>query len=106
MSDANGIFGGAVEMIRFMHLSAHLPYLLVVGIGYRLGDIAETQVPRTRDFTPTYDAEYARILPQYTMMDGAPAFLALTGSGRCGRRIPGATVRQHDRAAARTAMCA
>jgi len=51
VSDANGIFGGAVEMIRFMHLSARLPSLLVVGIGYRLGDIAETQVPRTRDFT-------------------------------------------------------
>ena len=46
VSDANGLFAGAVEMVRFMQLSAHLPPILVVGIGYRMGGIDETVVVR------------------------------------------------------------
>jgi predicted alpha/beta superfamily hydrolase len=59
-----------------MQLSAQLPPMLVVGIGYRMGGIHETVVVRARDFTPTYDGSFARIFPEQTMMGGAPQFLA------------------------------
>ncbi|HEY5076952.1 MAG TPA: alpha/beta hydrolase-fold protein [Acidimicrobiia bacterium] len=76
VSDANGLFAGAVDLIRLMQLSAHLPPILVVGIGYRVGGIDETHVMRTRDFTPTYDDDFARIFPPLTVMGGAVRFLA------------------------------
>ena len=76
VSDANGVFAGAVEIVRFMQLSAQLPPILVVGVGYRVGGIDETIVVRTRDFTPTYDEEFVRIFPQQTLMGGADSFLA------------------------------
>ena len=74
VTDANGLFAGAVEMVRFMQLSAHLPPMLVVGVGYRVGGIDETVVLRTRDFTPTYDAGFVDIFPTQTAMGGADAF--------------------------------
>jgi uncharacterized protein len=76
VSDANGLFAGAVEMVRFMQLSAHLPPILVVGIGYRMGGIDETIVVRMRDFTPTYDKWFVGAFPQHTLMGGADRFLA------------------------------
>jgi predicted alpha/beta superfamily hydrolase len=76
MSDANGLFASAVDVVRFMQLSAHLPPMLVVGIGYRLGGIDETVVVRTRDFTPTFDDAFLRLFPTQTMMGGANRFLA------------------------------
>jgi uncharacterized protein len=75
VSDANGLFASAVDIVRFMQLSAHLPPLLVVGIGYRMGGIGETVVVRTRDFTPTYDPSFLRVFPAMTMMGGADRFL-------------------------------
>jgi predicted alpha/beta superfamily hydrolase len=75
VSDANGLFAGAVEMVRFMQLSAQLPPMLVVGIGYRLGGIDETVVVRTRDLTPTHDDNFVRIFPEQTLMGGADQFL-------------------------------
>lgn len=59
-----------------MQLSAHLPPLLVVGIGYRLAGLDETVLVRTRDFTPTADPKFARWFPDHTMMGGAGNFLA------------------------------
>jgi uncharacterized protein len=76
LGDANGFFGGAVDAIRLMQLSVHLPPLLVVGIGYRVGGIAETDVQRIRDFTPTSDPDFSRIFPELTAMGGAPNLLA------------------------------
>ena len=76
VSDANGLFAGAVEMVRFMQLSAHLPPILVVGIGYRMGGIAETVIVRARDFTPTYDEQFVRWFPEQKLMGGADNFLA------------------------------
>jgi len=76
LGDANGFFGGAVDSIRLMQLSMHLPPLLVVGIGYRVGGIGETDVQRTRDFTPTSDPDFARIFPALPAMGGAPNQLA------------------------------
>ena len=76
VGDGNGIFAGAVEVVRFMQLSAHLPPLLVVGIGYRMSVLAETVAVRTRDFTPTADPLFSRLFPAQVMMGGAPRFLA------------------------------
>ena len=76
VSDANGMFASAVDTVRFMQLSAHLPPMLVVGIGYRMGGIDETVVVRTRDFTPTDDPAFGKVFPAQTLMSGAPRFLA------------------------------
>jgi uncharacterized protein len=76
VGDGNGIFAGAVEVVRFMQLSAHLPPLLVVGIGYRMGALAETVAVRTRDFTPTVDRRFSGLFPAQAMMGGASRFLA------------------------------
>ncbi len=76
VSDANGMFASAVDIVRFMQLSAHLPPILVVGIGYRMGALEETVVVRTRDFTPTSDPEFARVFPAQTLMGGAEPFSA------------------------------
>jgi predicted alpha/beta superfamily hydrolase len=54
LTDANGLFGMAVDTIRLMQLPALLPAILVVGIGYpsarTIGDTIEI---RARDLTPT-----------------------------------------------------
>ncbi|MGZ8762731.1 MAG: alpha/beta hydrolase [Acidimicrobiia bacterium] len=75
LSDANGLFASAVDVVRFMQLSAHLPPLLVIGIGYRMGALEETVIVRTRDLTPTFDPEFVRIFPEQTLMGGAEQFL-------------------------------
>lgn len=76
LTDANGLFAGAVDIVRLMQLGAHLPPILVVGIGYRRGALGETVGLRTRDLTPTSDALIARISPDVTVMGGAERFLA------------------------------
>ena len=76
VGDANGMFASAVDIVRFMQLSAQLPPMLVVGIGYRLGVVGETIQVRTRDLTPTSDASYTEIFPDQTRTGGAPRFLA------------------------------
>lgn len=76
VTDANGLFASAVEIVRFMQLSVHLPPLLVVGVGYRKGGIDETIVLRARDFTPTFDPWFQRKFPEHTLMGGADRFLA------------------------------
>jgi uncharacterized protein len=76
VGDGNGLFASAVDIVRLMQLSAHLPPLLVVGIGYRMAGIDETVLVRTRDFTPTSDSRFARWFPDPTMMGGAANFLA------------------------------
>jgi len=75
VSDANGMFASAVDTVRFMQLSAHLPPMLVVGIGYRMGGIAGTEVVRARDFTPTHDPRFQRAFPDHTLLGGADRFL-------------------------------
>lgn len=76
VADANGMFASAVDIVRLMQLSAHLPPILVVGIGYRMGALAETAAVRTRDLTPTSDPLIARISPAGTLMGGAERFAA------------------------------
>lgn len=76
VGDANGLFASAVDIVRLMQQSAHLPHMLVVGIGYRMGGIADTDVIRSRDFTPTHDELYTTVFPECTTTGGAPQFLA------------------------------
>ena len=59
-----------------MHVSAHLPPLLLVGIGYRMGALADTVAVRTMGFTPTVDPRFSRLFPGQAMMGAAPRFLA------------------------------
>jgi predicted alpha/beta superfamily hydrolase len=76
LTDANGIFAGAVELVRFMQLSGHLPAMLVVGIGYRVGALHEAIALRTRDLTPSSDPSFAAIFPGLSAMGGAGNLLA------------------------------
>jgi len=77
LTDANGMFAGAVDIIRSMQLSLHLPPILVVGIGYRLGGWAETTAVRTRDLSPTADPLIGQILEGADVagMGGADRFI-------------------------------
>jgi predicted alpha/beta superfamily hydrolase len=75
VTDANGYFGTAVDIIRGMQMAAHLPPMLVVGIGYRLGGIAETVEIRQRDLTPSVDPGIAAHVGEGTRFGGADAFL-------------------------------
>ena len=54
LTDADGLFGMAVDLVRLMRLPALVPPLLVVGVGYPdASEIADTIAARTRDLTPT-----------------------------------------------------
>lgn len=75
LTDANGFFGATVDLVRSMQLAAHLPPLLVVGVGYRMGVLEETAGIRARDLTPTDDPAYARLFPEQSILGGAAAFL-------------------------------
>jgi len=76
LTDANGSFGSAIDIIRNMQLALHLPPILVVGIGYRLGALHETIAVRTRDLTPSVDEGFGALFPEQNVMGGAPALLA------------------------------
>jgi predicted alpha/beta superfamily hydrolase len=74
LTDANGFFGAAVDIIRLMQLARHLPPLLVVGIGYPAGALGDTIAVRTRDLTPTEDAAFAELFPEQSVTGGAGSF--------------------------------
>jgi predicted alpha/beta superfamily hydrolase len=76
LTDANGAFGLAVDVVRHMQLARHLPPMLVVGVGYRAADLADTVVARTLDLTPTSDARFAAAFPAQAGMGGAAALHA------------------------------
>jgi hypothetical protein len=75
LTDANGWFGAAVDAIRGMQLSRHLPPILVVGIGYRRGGLADTVPIRARDLTPSHSAAFAEAYPHCPESGGAPKLL-------------------------------
>jgi predicted alpha/beta superfamily hydrolase len=69
VTDANGLFGTAVDTVRMMQLPALLPSMLVVGIGYPSANaIGDTLALRARDLTPTPSRHFPG-------SGGAPAFL-------------------------------
>ena len=54
VTDADGLFGLAVDSVRLMQIPAMVPPMLVVGIGYRHAtSLVDTIESRTRDLTPT-----------------------------------------------------
>ena len=75
ITDANGFFGASVDLVRSMQLAAHLPPMLIVGIGYRTGSLHETTALRQRDLSPTVDPLMLELYPKQTEMGGADAFL-------------------------------
>jgi uncharacterized protein len=69
VTDANGLFGIALDTVRLMQLPALLPAILIVGIGYPAAHtIADTMDIRVRDLTPTPS-------PLFERSGGANAFL-------------------------------
>jgi len=76
LTDANGFFGATVDLVRSMQLARHLPPILVVGIGYPVGVLAETKDRRTLDLTPSADVGYAALFPEHAEMGGASTTLA------------------------------
>ena len=75
LTDANGYFGAAVDVIRGLQLEAHLPPMLVVGVGYPRGGLADTLDLRTRDLTPTDDPGSVWPGPGPQRAGGGPNFL-------------------------------
>ena len=83
VTDADGYFGGAVDLVRSMQLRLHLPPMLVVGVGYPVDDFGATMPMRTRDFTPTVFPPFAEWNPGLDEMGGAAGFFDfLTGELR------------------------
>jgi predicted alpha/beta superfamily hydrolase len=76
VTDANGMFGTAVDAIRGMQLVDQLPPLLVIGVGYRVGALGETLALRQRDLTPTEDRRFPPPDGELPAMGGATRFLA------------------------------
>jgi predicted alpha/beta superfamily hydrolase len=76
LTDGNGFFGAAVDIVRILQLSAHLPPLLVVGIGYRVATLADTMVQRARDLTPTRSERFTKVFPAMATTGGADRFLS------------------------------
>lgn len=74
LTDANGFFGAAVDAVRLLQLARHLPPLYIVGIGYRMGGLADTVAVRSRDLTPSRDDTFAAAYPGHGM-GGALPFL-------------------------------
>lgn len=74
LTDANGLFGLTVDVVRSMQLMELVPPLLVVGIGYPVGTLADTIDIRMRDLTPTVDELYAEVVPAAPPSGGAAAF--------------------------------
>jgi hypothetical protein len=54
VTDANGLFGMAVDLVRLVRLHGLIPPILVVGVGYAdASQIAQTLSARSRDLTPS-----------------------------------------------------
>jgi predicted alpha/beta superfamily hydrolase len=66
-------FGMAVDITRLLRF-AHMPDILVVGVGSRTADDDENERLRGRDFTPSVDPASAGTDPEMT--GGADRFLA------------------------------
>lgn len=59
VTDANGLFGIAVDSVRSMQLPALVPSMLVVGVGYpAAANLFDTIRIRARDLTPTHTAQF------------------------------------------------
>lgn len=72
VTDANGMFGTAVEIVQSLQLSALVPPMLVVGLGYPgATNLLDTIQVRARDLTPTWH----EVFPQSGHADEFAAFI-------------------------------
>lgn len=87
VTDGNGLFGLAADVVRLMRIPGLLPSAVVVGIGYPgAATVADTVGIRERDLTPTH-------WPAFPGSGGSAAFLRfITGEvfEELARRFPGA----------------
>jgi len=68
VTDGNGLFGVAVDLVRLLQLPALVPSMLVVGVGYASAStISDTVSARVRDLTPSP-------VPEFPGSGGANAF--------------------------------
>ncbi|MFH1763372.1 MAG: alpha/beta hydrolase-fold protein [Gemmatimonadota bacterium] len=81
--DANGQFGMATDIARWLAVQRDIRDIVVVGVGYPVGHFWDAVGLRTLDLTPTADQpwveEFARMFPSYPAPEGsggAPEFLA------------------------------
>ena len=59
VTDANGLFGLAVDTVRLMQIPGLVPSLLIVGVGYpRAEAVIDTVEIRARDLTPTPSSRF------------------------------------------------
>ncbi len=72
LPDADLSFGGVMNGLWALQLPGWLPPILVVGIGYRVADESETFTLRSRDLTPSIDAEMVKM--RGWPAGGAPQF--------------------------------
>ena len=77
--DGNVFFRVATEEQRMLRFVGDVRDVIIVGIGYDVPGIRETQAPRWPDLTPSRDsaadAGFARRVPGWPPSGGAPAFL-------------------------------
>lgn len=59
LTDANGLFGLAVDTVRLMQIPGLVPSLLVIGVGYPDAEaVTDTVEIRARDLTPTHSRHF------------------------------------------------
>jgi len=64
--DADELFGVATDTVRLLQDYDDLPPLLLVGIGYPIGSLAESIGPRSNDFTPAVDRPFEELIGALT----------------------------------------
>ncbi|MEW6751367.1 MAG: alpha/beta hydrolase-fold protein [Candidatus Latescibacterota bacterium] len=63
--DANGQFGMTSEIVRYLYLDDKLPALIVVGIGYPVGQFLNAIVPRAFDLTPDREIDVEKTIENW-----------------------------------------
>jgi predicted alpha/beta superfamily hydrolase len=81
LTDANSSFATLTETTRMLAFSGEIPPVIVVGIGYPTGRIADAMRLRNYELTPTVDSDYIERAAQQGQpvdergLGGAPGFL-------------------------------
>jgi predicted alpha/beta superfamily hydrolase len=82
--DANGQFGMTTEIVRYLHLEDDFPSLIVVGIGYPVGQYFNAIVPRAFDLTPDRDVEIEEAVERFLASRQDHPGLPVTTGGAAG----------------------
>jgi predicted alpha/beta superfamily hydrolase len=78
--DGNGMFLDVLLMARWLARSGEVPPAVIVGIGYPIASFWDTMNLRSRDYTPTADAELLEVANR-TMWPGLPDVETATTGG-------------------------